>query len=141
MVQKFRSRISTVILLFVIIPFAVCFFLFLWYVQPLNWGVLVSLVLFLLFSLNMVFNTYYVIHENANLEIVNGFFKTSIPIRDIKSMRATSSKLAAPAASFDRVEITYKKSHIIISPKDKTGFINALLAINPDIENKVSYQE
>lgn len=47
----------------------------------------------------------------------------------------TKSPLSSPATSLDRLEIMYNKNEsIIISPKDRTGFINELKTINPGIE-------
>jgi hypothetical protein len=43
--------------------------------------------------------------------------------------------LSAPATSFDRLEILYNSfDTVIISPKDKSGFITHMKTINPSIE-------
>lgn len=65
------------------------------------------------------------------------FFETVIDIASIKSVKETNNPLSSPAASLDRLEIIYKNGSILISPKDKSGFINHLLAINLSIEVKL----
>ncbi|MGB5271042.1 MAG: PH domain-containing protein, partial [Eudoraea sp.] len=47
----------------------------------------------------------------------------------------TNSIISAPAASFDRLEIIYNQHNsILISPRDKTEFIEHIKRINPQIE-------
>ncbi|MFC3199468.1 PH domain-containing protein [Parapedobacter deserti] len=47
----------------------------------------------------------------------------------------TRTLISAPAPSLDRLEIFYNKfDSIVISPKDKQGFIADLLKLNPEIE-------
>jgi hypothetical protein len=61
----------------------------------------------------------------------------NIDIHQIKRIEETNSPLSSPAASFDRIEITYNKfDSVIISPKEKLGFIQDILQINPSIEVK-----
>ena len=46
--------------------------------------------------------------------------------------------ISSPAASFDRIEITYGKfEEIIISPKHKLKFYEDLQKINPNIINNL----
>lgn len=58
-----------------------------------------------------------------------------IEISSIRSIKETNNPIASPAASLDRLEITFGKfaSKVLVSPKDKAGFIKHLLQINPDI--------
>ncbi len=63
------------------------------------------------------------------------FFKTVIDISNIKSIESTHTLISAPAASLDRLRITYNKyDDIVISPKNKEGFIKHLQSINPQIK-------
>lgn len=50
-------------------------------------------------------------------------------------IESTGSMSAAPAASSDRIAVYYKGSRqaVVISPDDRTGFIDLVKAINPDI--------
>ncbi|WP_412477093.1 PH domain-containing protein [Flavobacterium sp. TBRC 19031] len=59
---------------------------------------------------------------------------TKINIHAIKRIYHTRNPLSSPALSLDRIAIVYNKyDEILISPKDKTAFIAALLKINPNI--------
>lgn len=69
----------------------------------------------------------------------------SFPISKIASIKPTDCILSAPAGSLrKRIAITFTDRKIlkstmplIISPADRKGFIEHLLAINPDIHNEV----
>lgn len=57
-------------------------------------------------------------------------------INQIKKIKDTNySILSAPAASLDRIAIYFaqQKTPLVISPKDKMGFIRNLQSINPNI--------
>lgn len=57
-----------------------------------------------------------------------------IDIASITKIEPTNSILSSPALSFDRLEVFYNKyDSVIISPKDKAGFIAKLEEINPTI--------
>jgi hypothetical protein len=46
----------------------------------------------------------------------------------------THNPLSSPALSLDRIEIEFGAyDSVMISPKDKTGLITAITAINPNI--------
>lgn len=83
----------------------------------------------------MVLTTYYQIEDRV-LRIKSGFlFNKTITIESIRKITSTKSALSSPATSPARLEIMYNKNDsIIISPKDKAGFINELKKIKPDIE-------
>ena len=101
---------------------------------------LITLVLILIygFILHMFFNTSYTI-KDEKLYIKCGFFNYKpIAISEMKKVSNSSSIISSPAASFDRIEITYGKfDELIISPKDKTKFVDDLLKINPELINKL----
>jgi hypothetical protein len=60
-----------------------------------------------------------------------------IDIATITKIEPTDSILSSPALSFDRLEVFYNKyDSVIISPKDKAGFIAKLKEINPGIVAK-----
>lgn len=62
------------------------------------------------------------------------------PIENINEVRKVKSVLAAPAMSFTRVAIKFKRGTVKtavpleISPKDRDKFIQDLLKINPNIK-------
>jgi len=101
---------------------------------------LMTLALIILFGLivHMFFNTTYKI-EKEKLHIRCGFFKyRPVNIREMKKVSTSSNVISSPAASFDRIEITYGKfEELIISPKYKTKFVEDLQKINPKIINNL----
>ena len=59
-------------------------------------------------------------------------------IGNIVEITPTRTILSSPAASLDRIAISFSNSRtpLVISPVDKDAFILALTAINPDIRVK-----
>ena len=100
--------------------------------------VVLGLVVIYGLILHMLYNTKYVIQGNQ-LKVFSGFIRFKpIDIQAIKKIEKTSSIISAPAASLDRIEVSYGRfDSLIISPKDKAGFAQALLEINPDITVKI----
>jgi hypothetical protein len=90
------------------------------------------------FILHMFFNTTYKI-EKGKLYIKSGFFNYNpVNIGEMKKISKSSNIISSPAASFDRIEITYGKfDELIISPKHKTKFVEDLQKINPGIINNI----
>ena len=70
------------------------------------------------------------------LIIRSGPFKKSIPIKDINKITQTNNLMASFALSLDRLEITYgsKFGMVVVSPKDKVGFVSLLKRSNPRIK-------
>lgn len=90
------------------------------------------------FACYLFITTYYVINGN-DLIIKSAFIvNTSIKIESITKVEETNNSLSAPATSLDRLAIYYSKSgFVMISPKNKTEFINKLTELNPCIEVKL----
>ena len=90
------------------------------------------------FILHMFFNTTYKI-EKGKLYIKCGFFNYNpVNIGEMKKISKSSNIISSPAASFDRIEITYGKfDELLISPKHKTKFVEDLQKINPEIINNL----
>ncbi|MBE2281333.1 MAG: PH domain-containing protein, partial [Ignavibacteriaceae bacterium] len=103
------------------------------YKQPNLLGVLLILPAILLFVYILVKTKYTI--EDKNLIIESGFIHNSkIAISTIKKISETNSILSSPATSLDRLEIIHgNESRVLISPKEKKEFIDALVHINPDI--------
>ena len=85
-------------------------------------------------------NTFYVI-EGQKLHIKCGlFFSETIEIASIKRITPSRLMMSAPAVSLDRLEILYNKfDSVLISPKDKEGFVNQLKKTNPTIEARLQW--
>lgn len=60
-------------------------------------------------------------------------YRNTIPILAISHIDKSSSIMAAPAASFDRILLVAGRKNVVISPEDKIEFIKELLNINPQI--------
>ena len=78
--------------------------------------------------------------DGNSLIIKSGFLVSKeININRIKKISETNNPLSAPAASFGRLEMTYDEyGRILISPKDKSGFLDYITRLNPQI--KVQYK-
>lgn len=64
------------------------------------------------------------IADGKYLVVRYGFlFSRKFLIEDLVSIKSTNSIISAPAASLDRIELTFRANSIIISPKDKYAFI------------------
>ncbi len=82
-------------------------------------------------------NTKYTIYNDGRLEVVCGFLPSRFGVKNAVSVRPTRSILSAPAVSLDRLEVKFKKGRpLVVSPRDKQGFVAALKAVNPGIKVK-----
>lgn len=92
------------------------------------------------FFLYLNFSTEYTITDKGILNVKCGiFYNKRFDINKIKSITKSNNFISSPAPSSDRIELAYGKYDlIIISPKDKVGFANELIRINPKIENKLT---
>lgn len=99
------------------------------------WFGLALILILTALIIHMVLTTCYQI-EDRLLRIKSGFLlNKTIAIGSIRKIAGTKSPLSSAATSPDRLEIMYNKNDsIIISPKDRAGFINELKTINPGIE-------
>lgn len=99
------------------------------------WVGFAIILLLLTFMIHMLLTTQYKI-VGKTLRIKSGIFvNKSVNIDTISKISETDSILSSPANSLDRLELRYNKfERIIISPKDKDGFINILSELNPSIE-------
>jgi len=81
----------------------------------------------------LLFTTYYKV--NGSTLRAYAFFIPYRPvaISSITKIEETFNPLSAPAASIDRLGITHGGGYLLISPKDKAGFIAHMLQINPGI--------
>ena len=78
----------------------------------------------------LLYSTHYTV-TYEQLVIRSGPFLWRIPRSEIHEVRPTRSLLSSPALSLDRLEIKYGKGlTILVSPKDKAAFRDALGHIN-----------
>lgn len=92
-----------------------------------GWCAFTSAVVWLLRS------TRYVVEE-TRLLVRSGPFTWRIPFETIEAVLPSTSPVAAPALSIDRLEIRGKGDRSLrISPRDREGFLAALLARCPHL--------
>ena len=80
--------------------------------------------------------TYYEVEpQTQTLRVVSGPLTWQVPIDKITRVRDSRSVLSSPALSIDRLKISYNHyDELLISPRDKAGFIVALQRLNPQIQ-------
>jgi hypothetical protein len=63
-----------------------------------------------------------------------GWEYVAFPVDDVQSVRSTHNPLASPALSLDRLNIELGfRGRVLISPKDKAGFLRALGTLDPQL--------
>ena len=133
--QKFPSKIDVWLIVFVL------FILFLsavpMFMDSIAWIGILILILTAVFIFHVFSSTYYIV-DGDKLRVKSSFIvDTAIDIQSIHKISESNNVLSSPAASLDRLEICYEKyNSVLVSPKDKVGFLNLLLKINPAIELK-----
>ena len=76
----------------------------------------------------LVASTTYTVGPDTLL-VRSGPFKWQVPLKDITAVIPTHNPLSSPALSLDRLRIDYGRNRsIMISPRDKEGFIRQLRA-------------
>lgn len=133
--EKFKSKISIGLVIFLIVVLGGMLLKLLY---DGVWSVSALIFFQILFIAHMFWTTLYII-ENKKLQIKSGFLiNFSIDIQQIKKISETNTLMSAPAISFDRLEILYNKfDTVVISPKEKMQFIEAIQKINPHVEVKL----
>jgi membrane protein YdbS with pleckstrin-like domain len=76
--------------------------------------------------------TRYVV-DPATLHIQCGPFRWSVPLASIRSVEPTRDTTSGPAWSLDRLSVIATDRTILISPRDKVGFLDALHANDPGL--------
>ncbi len=130
--KKYPSRISFGLVFFIL---AILVGSTIPMISPPVWPGLIINLLVLTFVAHLFATTHYVI-DGSSLNIKSSFLvNMKIEINRIKKISETNNPISAPAASLDRLEIAYDEyGSILISPKDKSGFINHITRLNPQIE-------
>lgn len=140
--RYFAPKISLTV--YAIIPFFIGLAIVLVLRNPIDWPAVILLILFSIFICSLIVSTKYAIRGNE-LGINSLFRWRWFPIDKIESLTETNSILSSPySLSTHRISIIFfdkkvSKSFIPleISPKDRDGFINELLKLNPNIKVKL----
>ena len=129
----FRSKIGLELVIPIVLIFGVV--LFFTINQNPSWSGIIIQILVFAFVVHLFSTTKYTI-ENENLKIKCGFIvNKTIDIQTIKKISETNNPLSSPATSLDRLEIFYGKyNSVIISPKLKKEFIEAIVSLNSSVE-------
>jgi membrane protein YdbS with pleckstrin-like domain len=77
--------------------------------------------------------TRYELHSDQ-LVIRSGLIRYRIPYAAVRGVEPTRNPLSAPAWSLDRLKIKRPSGFALISPKDKDGFMRALLERAPHLK-------
>lgn len=131
MKKVFVSKIGT----FILVPLAILLgILVIAFIQEGALLGLIPLILVILFILNMFLNTRYTLDQGM-LDIRCGFlYRKVIDVARIRKISETNTLMSSPALSLDRLELhLYKASSVVISPKNKDEFIEAMLQVNDQI--------
>lgn len=130
--EKFKSKID---LWFVILVSILFTLLLIRLAYDQNWVGFIFIIVVISYVIYSFLTTVYSI-EGDKLKIKCGyFFNFLIEIKDIKKISETFNIISSPALSFNRLEILYNKfDTLLISPKDKIRFLEAVKRINPEIK-------
>jgi hypothetical protein len=60
------------------------------------------------------------------LDIRSGPFRFKVPVAEVVSVEPTRNPLSSPACSLDRLLIRYGTRQIMVSPEDRSAFLDAL---------------
>lgn len=100
-----------------------------------DWINVAILLMISLFIVHMLTTTYYQINGDTLIIRCGFLYNKSLKIESIKKIIETRNPISSPAASLDRLELVYNTfDSVLVSPKDKMGFINELLRLKPGIE-------
>lgn len=135
----FRSKVDAWLLVVLLASVAAAVFAAL-HMLKAGAGWFTPLILVLLgagLPLWLLVSTQYTV-ASGNLAIRSGPFVWKVAARDIIGITPTRSALSSPALSLDRMRIDYKSGKfsrsILVSPKDKAGFVSAVRAAQTRVE-------
>jgi len=95
-------------------------------------GMVVVMAVATAFAVWVLTSIYYVVTTDY-LETHGAGWHRVIPLAQIRTMKPSDSILAAPAASTDRIELAGDFGVVLVSPRDKAGFVRAILDRAPGV--------
>lgn len=134
--QRFRSRVSVLILVFILVT--VLPILFLDEPNSEAWiaytvlGVSIGLVLLILFIVR------YEVGKNYLIIKIGPIPYSRIKLDEITLIERTYNPLSAPASSLKRLYVKSKNKDALISPVDEQEFVQLLKSRNPSITINIS---
>jgi len=144
--KVFRSRISVLLLGLMLVPFIAMPIIAM--TTPTNRNEIIPVLLIVLivgvtlaFAVVLICRTLYAIEGNKLHVNVWMIPFASIEISDIVSVERSYNPLSSPASSLKRLRLGLRKKgmfpYVLVSPVREEEFIEALKAVNPDIEVRV----
>ncbi len=131
----FRSRISVLIVLFILAtltPVVISVFRYPAPIKIVIFSILIAIIAALFTGIR------YIVSDGRLLFKIWWIRAWSLPTADIRSIRRSYNLLSSPAASLKRLRITMgrhsKFQWILLSPVREREFIDTLRAANPDIK-------
>jgi uncharacterized membrane protein YdbT with pleckstrin-like domain len=104
---------------------------------PSAWLIVVLPLLIWAGVLSLLFPLYYEITRET-LVVRSGWLHYRIPLASIHRIFPTHNPLSAPALSLDRLQVEYLQANVVrsilISPAEKTGFLQDLAQVAPDLQ-------
>lgn len=130
---KYKSKIDIGLILIVFCIIAISTVPM--FVPEIAWlGIIIDLTVILIF-LNIIYGTAYIIEEDMLTIRYGIFINKTIDIHDIVEVNKTKDMESSPALSLDRIRLKLKnKETVMISPKDRDGFINKICSINNKVD-------
>ncbi|MCL6265309.1 PH domain-containing protein [Flagellimonas myxillae] len=136
--KRYRSKVGPVLLIFILLIYgAATYFLLMdwnWTGGVIHFSVMI-LTLYLLFSIS------YEVKGRELLINYAAFYQKKLDISTITHIGESRNPMGSPAASLDRLGISYKGGFVLVSPKDKKGFVDHLTSINPRITIQLKEKE
>ncbi|MBE6341685.1 MAG: hypothetical protein E7069_13305 [Bacteroidales bacterium] len=128
--KTFRSKIDWWLLVIMCIATLLPLY-FQFFVENKGVGVYVISLLILILSIFCLYIRYQI--SGGTLTILMLFGKKSYDISRIQYIEKSHCAISAPAASVDRLLISFPQQLLYVSPKNKREFVQALLKANPNI--------
>ncbi|MFH6992368.1 PH domain-containing protein [Flavobacterium sp. FlaQc-48] len=137
--EKFKSKVDYWFIVLLVLLFGLILARLAYDQNWIGFGFIFFVVAFISY---MFSTTFYTIEDQKVFIKCGMLFNLSIEIKNIKRISESYNIISSPALSFDRLEILYNKfDTILISPKDKERFIEAIEKINPQVEIKLKNKE
>ncbi|MCH5227150.1 MAG: PH domain-containing protein [Muribaculaceae bacterium] len=136
--QHYSTKIDWWIIFVLVFIMAFVFYILLWI--GIEWYIVLIIALPLLGMVGLSISGISYVIKDDELGVKSNVKWMWYPIENIKEVRKVKSVLAAPATSFTRVQIKFKRGTtktavpLEISPTDRDQFIQDLLKINPNIK-------
>lgn len=136
--MKYRSRVSIVLVFFILIIGILPFLAFKSEDQSIQFYFIPAMVIG--FTIALLSGISYEIKDKQLLVKMFGIKSMTVDVMSITSISRSYNPLSSPASSLKRLLVRSSKTSVLISPVRETEFINQLVKTNPNIKLEVSGQ-